>query len=316
MIDVSSLSRRPVYMDHHATTPVDPRVLEAMLPYFNQAFGNAASTDHEYGAQAKQAVDVSREQIARSINARPEEIIFTSGATESNNLAILGAVKNLSRCGNHIITCVTEHPAILDPCKYLENNGYDITYIPVDSSGLIYPDDIREAITPKTILISVMTANNEIGTLQPITEIGLIAKDHEVLFHTDATQAIGYIPINVENMGIDLLSLSGHKIYGPKGIGALYVRKVKPRVKLSPIIHGGGHQMGMRSGTLNVPGIVGLGEAVDIVSKESESESSRVSGLRDSLLNGLKERVENIQVNGHSTMRLPNNIILMLPLRE
>lgn len=307
------LSRHPVYMDHHATTPMDRRVLEAMLPYFTEVFGNPASIDHIYGAKAKLAVDHARQQIATAINADPEEIIFTSGATEADNLAILGVVERYAEKGNHIITCVTEHKAVLDTCAHLEQKGYRITYLPVDQYGLVNPDDMRHAITPETILITIMTANNEIGTIAPIAEIGRIAHEYEVLFHTDATQAVGHIPIDVEAMNIDLLSLSGHKIYGPKGVGSLYVRKRHPRVWLSPQIYGGGHERGMRSGTLNVPGIVGLGQALEIARQGMEAESQRLKGLRDQLWKGLQANIEGIQLNGHPQQRLPNNLNVAIP---
>ena len=302
-----------IYMDHHATTPVDPRVLDVMLPYFTEYIGNAASVDHEYGAVAARAVDQGRQQIARLINAQPDEIIFTSGATESDNLAILGTAEKLSEKGNHIITCVTEHKAVLDTCHYLEQKGFQVTYLPVDQYGLIDPDDVRKAITPKTILISIMSANNEIGTIAPVAEIGAIAKEHEVLFHTDATQSAAYVPLDVEAMNVDLLSLSAHKMYGPKGIGALYVRKRRPRVKLEAQIHGGGHERGMRSGTLNVPGIVGFGKAAELAAKEMKTESKRIAGLRDLLWQGLQQGIEGIQLNGHPTQRLPNNLSVAIP---
>ncbi|MGA9997843.1 MAG: aminotransferase class V-fold PLP-dependent enzyme, partial [Pyrinomonadaceae bacterium] len=237
MPNESGLSRRPVYMDHHATTPVDPRVLEVMLPYFNKRFGNAASIDHEYGAAAGQSVEKARRQIADGINAQPDEIIFTSGATEADNLALIGATEQYAARGNHIITCVTEHKAVLDTCHHLEQRGCRVTYLPVDSYGLVDPDEVRRAITPQTVLISIMTANNEIGTIAPVAEIGRIAREHEILFHTDATQSVGHVPVDVEAMNIDLLSMSAHKLYGPQGIGALYVRKRRPRVRLAPLLH-------------------------------------------------------------------------------
>jgi len=311
--EINGLSRRPVYMDHHATTPVDKRVLEAMLPYFTEIIGNAASIDHEYGAEANRAVEKARQQIAALINAQPDEIIFTSGATESDNLAILGIAEQCADRGNHIITCVTEHKAVLDSCQYLEQKGYRVTYLPVDQYGLIDPDDVRRAITPQTILISVMAANNEIGTLAPLTDIGRIAREHEALFHTDATQAAAYIPLDVEALNIDLLSLSAHKMYGPKGIGALYVRKRRPRVRVSAQMHGGGHERGMRSGTLNVPGIVGLGKAAEIAAKEMKAEAKRVGELRDLLWQGLQENLDDVQLNGHPTQRLPNNLSVTIP---
>jgi len=307
------LSRRPVYMDHHATTPVDPRVLEAMLPYFSQVFGNAASVDHEYGAEAAHAVENARQQVAQLINAQPDEIIFTSGATEADNLAILGVAEQCADRGNHIITCVTEHKAVLDPCHYLERKGWRVTYLPVDQYGLVDPGSVRKAITPQTVLISIMAANNEIGTLAPVAEIGRIAHEHEVLFHTDAAQAVGHVPVGVEAMNVDLLSMSAHKIYGPKGVGALYVRKRHPRVRLAPQMHGGGHERGMRSGTLNVPGIVGLGKALEIAGQEMEAEGQRLRGLRDRLWAGIQAGLNNVQLNGHPTQRLPHNLNIAIP---
>lgn len=306
------LSRLPVYMDHHATTPVDPRVVDAMLPYFNEHFGNAASIDHEYGAEAARAVEEARFQVARLIKARPDEIIFTSGATESDNLAILGAAGQYIKTGKHIITCVTEHKAVLDTCQFLEERGWTISYLPVDQHGLLNPGDIRAAITDETVLISVMAANNEIGTIASIADIGRIAHESEVLFHTDATQAVGYLEIDVEAMGIDLLSLSAHKIYGPQGVGALYVRKRNPRVRLQPQVHGGGHQRGIRSGTLNLPGIVGLGKAADVARREREVEAKRVQALRDRLLERLRSELDCVELNGHPSQRLPNNLSVAL----
>lgn len=308
MPEKKNLLRRPIYMDHHATTPVDPRVLDSMLPYFSEICGNAASIDHEYGREANQAVQVAREQISHLIKAQPDEIIFTSGATEANNLAILGVAEQYSDLGDHIITCVTEHKAVLDPCDYLERKGWTITRVPVDGQGLIDPEIISRTITPRTVLISVMTANNEIGTLAPITEIGRIAREREVLFHTDATQAVGHVPVDVETMGIDLLSLSAHKMYGPKGVGALYVRKRRRRVRLAPQLHGGGHERGMRSGTMNVPGIVGLGRAAQIAAKEMKVVGHRLRALRDRLWTGLREQLGDTQLNGHPVDRLPNNL--------
>lgn len=309
----NGISRLPVYMDHHATTPMDPRVLETMLPYFTEHFGNAASIDHEYGAEAGHAVETARQQIARLINAKPDEIIFTSGATESNNLAILGAAERYADRGNHIITCVTEHPAVLDPCRYLESKGWRVTYLPVDQYGLVDPDTLRQAITPQTVLISIMAANNEIGTIAPVEDIGRVAREHEVLFHTDATQAVGKIPVDVETMSIDMLSLSAHKMYGPKGVGAIYVRKRRPRVRLAEQIHGGGHERGMRSGTLNVPGIVGLGKAVELCEPEMATEAEHLRELRDKLWAGLQTELEDVELNGHPSQRLPHNLNLVVP---
>jgi cysteine desulfurase len=298
----------PIYMDNHATTPVDPRVLEAMLPYFNDKFGNAASRNHEFGWVAEEAVENARGQIARLINATPKEIIFTSGATESTNLAIKGVAEMYREKGNHIITQVTEHKATLDTCKRLEKYGYEVTYLPVEKDGRINLDDLHRAITPKTILISIMYANNEIGVLQPIEEIGKIAKEKGVFFHVDAVQAVGKVPVDVQKEGIDLMSISGHKIYGPKGVGALYVRRKNPRVQLAAIIDGGGHERGMRSGTLNVPGIVGLGKACEICQKEMATEGERMRGLRERLKDAIFSQLDEVFINGSMVHRLPNNI--------
>ncbi len=301
--------RTPVYMDNHATTPVDPRVLETMLPYFSEKFGNAASRNHSFGWEAEAAVDEAREQIARLIHASsPKEIIFTSGATESDNLALKGAAEFYKEKGNHIITCVTEHKAVLDSCKALERRGYKITYLPVDKYGFVDLDQLRAEITDKTILISMMAANNEIGTIHPIKEIGRVAKEKGMIFHCDATQGVGKISVDVEEMGIDLLSMSAHKIYGPKGIGVLYVRSKKPRVRLSPIVDGGGHERGMRSGTLNVPGIVGFGKACAIAQEEMHNETVRITKLRDRLKDGLFSQLDEVYLNGHPNQRLPGNM--------
>src|SRR5271168_2013123 len=300
--------KTPIYMDYHATTPVDPRVLEAMLPYFNERFGNSASRNHAFGWTAEEAVENARAQIARLINATPKEIIFTSGATESNNLAIKGVAEMYREKGNHIITQVTEHKATLDTCKRLEKYGYEVTYLPVEKDGRINLDDLRRAITPKTILISIMYANNEIGTIQPIAEIGKIAKEKGVFFHTDAVQACGKIPVDVQKDNIDLLSISAHKMYGPKGVGALYVRRRNPRVQLASIIDGGGHERGMRSGTLNVPGIVGLGKACELAQQEMPQESARMLALRTRLKEGLEAKLDEVFINGSMEYRLPNNL--------
>lgn len=300
-------------MDHHSTTPVDPRVLEVMMPYFSEIFGNAASTDHSYGNEALRAVEKARQQVADGIGAKSEEIIFTSGATESNNLAIKGIAEQYREKGNHIITCVTEHPAVLDPCKILESQGFDVTYLPVDHYGMINLDEMKKTIRPETILISIMAANNEIGVLTPLAEIGKIAREHSIFFHTDATQAIGYIPIDVSKMNIDLLSMSSHKVYGPKGVGALYARKVSPRVKLAEQMNGGGHERGMRSGTLNVTGIVGLGEAVKLAIQMMPKETVRLRDLRDQLFEGLKKEIDGIELNGHPEKRLPHNLNVYIP---
>src|SRR5437016_1453040 len=273
----------PIYMDNHATTPVDPRVLEAMLPFFGEKFGNAASRNHSFGWSAEEAVENARAQIARLVNANPKEIIFTSGATESNNLAIKGVAEMYREKGNHIITQVIEHKAVLDTCKRLEKYGFEVTYLPVEKDGRINLDDLRRAITSKTILISIMYANNEIGVIQPIQEIGKIAKEKGILFHTDGVQALGKIPVDVQRDNIDMISLTAHKLYGPKGCGALYVRRRNPRVQLSAQIDGGGHERGMRSGTLNVPGIVGFGKACEIARLEMPQERVPVATLRDRL---------------------------------
>jgi cysteine desulfurase len=299
----------PIYMDNHATTPVDKRVLEAMLPYFTEKFGNAASRNHSFGWEAEEAVDKARNQIANLINAKSKEIIFTSGATESDNLAIKGVVEFYKDKGNHIITCMTEHKAVLDSCRALERNGKAIvTYLPVDQYGMVDPDAVRKAITDKTVLITIMYANNEIGTIHPIREIGRIAKEKGILFHCDAVQAAGKIPIDMERDGIDLASLSAHKIYGPKGIGALYVRSKGPRVRITAQMDGGGHERGMRSGTLNVTGIIGLGKACEIAQTEMTEEAERLTDLRNRLQAGLFERLEDVSLNGHPTERLPGNL--------
>ncbi|MBI3247069.1 MAG: IscS subfamily cysteine desulfurase [Deltaproteobacteria bacterium] len=303
--------KRPVYMDNHATTPMDPRVLEAMLPYFSEKFGNAASRNHPFGWEAEEAVDKAREQIAALIGAKGKEIIFTSGATESDNLAIKGVVEFYKEKGSHVITCATEHKAVLDTCKALERQGKAMTtYLPVDRYGMVDPDEVRKAITDQTVLISIMYANNEIGTIQPIKEIGKIAKEKGVLFHCDATQGVGKVPVNVDQDGIDLLSMTGHKIYGPKGCGALYVRSKGPRVRLTPMMDGGGHERGMRSGTLNVPGIVGLGKASEICGQELEHEVAKLMALRARLHEGITKALEDVYLNGHPTQRLPGNLNL------
>jgi cysteine desulfurase len=298
----------PIYMDNQATTPVDPRVLEAMLPYFMDKFGNAASRNHEFGWRAEEAVENARGQIARLINAVPKEIVFTSGATESDNLAIKGVAERYREKGNHIITQVTEHKAVLDSCKRLENQGYQVTYLAVDKEGRISLDDLRRAIIPETILISTMYANNEIGVVQSIGEIGKIAKQSGVLFHVDAVQAVGKIPVDVQADDIDLLSISAHKIYGPKGVGALYVRRKNPGVQLRSLIDGGGHERGLRSGTLNVPGIVGLGHACELCRREMPAESERLRVLRDKLREAIEGRLEDTSINGSMVHRLPNNL--------
>ena len=298
----------PIYMDYHATTPLDPRVLEAMMPYFTDRFGNAASRNHAFGWEAEEAVEKGRKQIADLIGATPKEIVFTSGATESNNLAIKGVAEMYAERGNHIITAATEHKATLDTCKRLEKHGYRITYLPVMADGLIDLEMLSEAITDKTLLVSIMYANNEIGVVQNIREIGKLTRSKGVLLHTDAVQAAGKIPVNVNADNIDLLSLSGHKLYGPKGVGALYVRRKSPRVQLTAQIDGGGHERGMRSGTLNVPGIVGLGEACAICQKEMPEESVRLAGLRDKLKDRLMSSLDEVYINGSLEHRLPHNL--------
>jgi cysteine desulfurase len=298
----------PIYMDHHATTPVDPRVLEAMLPYFGEKFGNAASRNHSFGWAAEEAVETARRQIATLVGATAKEIIFTSGATESDNLMIKGIAEMYRDKGKHIITQVTEHKAVLDACKRLEKQGYEVTYLPVQNDGCVNPDEVSAAIRPTTILITVMYANNEIGTIQPIREIGRIAKDHGVFFAVDGVQAVGKIPVDVQRDNIDLLALSAHKMYGPKGVGALYVRRGNPRVQLSPMVEGGGHERGMRSGTLNVPGIVGLGKACEVARQEMETESTRLLAMRERLREGLQDRLDGVTVNGSLERRLPGNL--------
>ena len=298
----------PIYLDNHATTPMDPRVFEAMKPYFTELFGNAASRNHSFGWQAEEAVETARKQIADLIGANPKEIIFTSGATESNNLALKGVAEMYAEKGNHIITAATEHKAILDTCKRLEKNGCRVTYLPVKADGMIDLDMLRESITDKTILITVMYANNEIGVLQPVAEIGRIAKEKGILFHTDAVQAIGKVPVDVTKDGIHLMSLTGHKLYGPKGCGALYVRRRNPRVQLTAQMEGGGHERGMRSGTLNVPGIVGFGKACELGRLEMAEESKRLSYLRDKLKNKLMSELDETFINGSMEHRLPHNL--------
>jgi cysteine desulfurase len=298
----------PIYMDYHATTPMDPRVFEAMKPYFLQTFGNAASRNHSFGWEAEEAVEKSRKQIASLIGATGKEIVFTSGATESNNLALKGVAEMYAEKGNHIITAATEHKAILDTCKRLEKHGVRVTYLPVQTNGLVDLEQLQAAITDRTILISIMYANNEIGVIQPIAELGKIAKSKGVLLHTDATQAVGKVPVNVIKDNVDLMSLSGHKMYGPKGVGALYVRRKAPRVQITAQMDGGGHERGMRSGTLNVPGIVGLGEACALCQAEMAEESKRMAFLRDKLMHKLQSELDETYINGTLEHRLPNNL--------
>jgi len=299
----------PIYMDNHATTRVDSRVVEAMLPYFTEKYGNAASRNHSFGWEAEEAVDKARNQLAELISGKSKEIIFTSGATESDNLAIKGVVEFYKDKGNHVVTCVTEHKAVLDSCRALERQGRaTVTYLKVDKYGMVDPEDVRKAITDKTVLVTIMYANNEIGTIHPIREIGKITREKGVIFHCDAVQAIGKVPVNVDLDGIDLLSMTAHKLYGPKGIGALWIRSKGPRVRLSPIIDGGGHERGMRSGTLNVPGIVGFGKACEIAQAEMTEDGRRVLDLRQRLQAGLFEHLDELYLNGHPTERLPGNL--------
>ncbi|YAF97384.1 MAG: IscS subfamily cysteine desulfurase [Nodularia sp. CChRGM 3473] len=301
------MSIRPIYLDCHATTPVDERVLAAMIPYFTEHFGNPSSISHVYGWEAEAAVKQTRELLAAAINATPEEIVFTSGATEANNLAIKGVAEAYFQKGQHIITVVTEHSAVLDPCHYLKSLGFDITILPVKKDGIIDLTELEKAFRPETILVSVMAANNEIGVLQPLAEIGEMCRTRKIIFHTDAAQAIGKIPLDVPAMKIDLMSLTAHKVYGPKGIGALYVRRRNPRVQLAPQQHGGGHERGMRSGTLYTPQIVGFGKAVEIALAEQEAENQRLTELRQRLWEKLSQ-LSGIHLNGHPTQRLAGNL--------
>ena len=298
----------PIYMDNHATTPVDPRVVEEMLPYFTGKFGNSASRNHQFGWEAEEAVEQARQRIAKLIGATAKEIIFTSGATESDNLAIKGVAEMYKEKGNHIITAVTEHKAVLDTCKRLEKYGFRVTYMPVLKDGLVDLDDLRRAIDDKTILVTLMAANNEIGVLQPLEEIGKLCKEKGVIFHTDSTQAVGKVPIDVNKMGVDLASISAHKMYGPKGVGALYVRRKSPRVQLVAQMDGGGHERGMRSGTLNVPGIVGLGKACELAMTGMPEESCKMAGLRNRLKDRIMGELDEVYINGSWEHRLPNNL--------
>lgn len=301
------MPQRPIYLDCHATTPLDDRVLKAMLPYFTEHFGNPSSINHVYGWEAEAAVKQARQRLAEAIHATPEEIIFTSGATEANNLALKGVAEAYFQKGRHIITVETEHSAVLDPCQYLRSLGFEVTLLPVQSDGLIDLVQLEQAFRPETILVSVMAANNEIGVLQPLAEIGRLCRDRQILFHTDAAQAIGKIPLDVETMKIDLMSMTAHKVYGPKGIGALYVRRRNPRVRLSPQLHGGGHERGMRSGTLYPPQIVGFARAVELALAEQATETKRLNQLRQQLWQQLSQ-LEGIHLNGHPTQRLPGNL--------
>lgn len=305
--------KRPIYMDHHATTPLDPRVLETMIPFYTEEFGNASSIDHIYGARAHEAVETARKQVASILNAKPNEIYFTSGATESDNIALIGVAEKLASKGDHIITCVTEHKAVLDTANHLETMGKSVTYLPVDEYGMVSPTDVENAITERTILISIMAANNEIGTIAPLKEIGEIAQKHGVLFHTDAAQAVGHIPIDVKEMNIDLLSLSGHKIYGPKGIGTLYIKGLNPKKNVSPVMFGGGQEKGIRSGTYNVPAIVGLGKALEIAQKEMKAEAERYKKWTTMMLESFRTVSNGVILNGHPEQRLPHNLNVCFP---
>jgi cysteine desulfurase len=298
----------PIYLDHHATTPVDPRVLDAMLPYFREDFGNAASSGHVYGWRAEAAVEASRERIAAAIGAEPREIVFTSGATESNNPAILGAAEAHRERGRHVISVVTEHPAVLDPCRQLEREGAELTLLPVDADGLLDPDRLAAALRDDTVLVSVMAANNEIGVLQPIAELAALCRERGLLFHSDAAQAAGRMVLDVEADRIDLLSISGHKLYGPKGVGVLFVRARRPRARIAPRQFGGGHERGLRSGTLPVPLIVGMARALELCLEEREQETERLSALRERLWTRLSENLDGLQRNGHETRRLAGNL--------
>jgi cysteine desulfurase len=299
----------PIYMDYHATTPVDPRVLDAMLPYFSEKFGNAASRSHVYGWTAEEAVSQAREKVAALIGAQnPKEIVFTSGATESDNAAIKGVAEFYKEKGNHLITTVIEHKAVLDTCKRLEKQGYEVTYLKVNAEGMVDPADVEKAITDKTILVSVMLANNEVGTVQPLAEIGKITRKRGVLFHSDAVQGIGKVPFDVEKMNVDLASITAHKMYGPKGVGALYVRRSKPRVRITAQMDGGGHEFGMRSGTLNVPGIVGFGKAAEILMSEGVEEGKKILALREKLRRRLTTELDFVDLNGSLEHRLPGNL--------
>ncbi|MCC6547651.1 IscS subfamily cysteine desulfurase [Candidatus Sumerlaeota bacterium] len=300
--------KTPIYMDNHATTRTDPRVVEAMLPYFTETFGNAASRNHAFGWAAEEGVENARAIIAKAINADPKEIVFTSGSTEANNLAIKGIAEMYAEKGNHIITCVTEHKAVIDPCKKLERQGFNVTWLPVQKNGLIDLNQLKDALTDKTILVTIMHANNEIGVLQPIDEIGKMCEERGITFHTDATQSVGKVPVDVQKQNVHLLSLSAHKLYGPKGVGILYVRRRKPRVRVTPILDGGGHERGMRSGTLNVTGIVGMGKALELCMEEMATESERLRGLRDYLRNKLMSNMTDVYENGDPVHKLPHSL--------
>jgi cysteine desulfurase len=308
-----SNEKQRIYLDHQATTPVDERVMEAMVPYFTETYGNAASNDHLFGVDAKQAVDKARNTIADAINAKSDEVIFTSGATESDNIAVFGVAERYEEEGKHIITCVTEHKAVLDPCEELEDRGWEVTYLPVDEYGMVDPEDVRDAIRDDTTLVSIMMANNEVGTIAPVKEIGAIAREHDAKFHTDAAQCLGHIPIDVDEMNIDLMSASAHKCYGPKGIGLLYRRRSRPRVNVKPQIFGGGHERGLRSGTLNVPAIVGFAKSVEFGEKEMKEENETYQEWTDRLYESLREELGDVERNGHPTERLAHNLNVYIP---
>lgn len=304
------MSRPPIYLDNHATTRTDPRVVEAMLPYFTEIYGNPASVSHRFGWEAEEAVELARGQVAALIGAEPKDLVFTSGATESDNLALKGALPNLKRRGDHVVTSAAEHRAVLDPLQRLAREGWSVTFLPPDPFGMVTAEAVEAALTDRTVLVSVMAASNEVGTINPTAEIGRLCHDRGIIFHSDATQAVGRIPLDVNEHQIDLLSLTAHKFYGPKGIGALYVRRRDPQVRLAPLFDGGGHERGFRSGTLPVPLIVGLGAAAELARIERDDESQRIKGLRDRLHGELEARVEAIRLNGHPTLRLPGNLNL------
>ena len=307
---------KPIYMDSHATTPLDRRVLEAMMPYLTTHFGNAASSTHLFGEHAKGAVDTARGQVADLIGCSPGEIIFTSGATESDNLAVKGVANQYRDRGNHIITSAVEHHAVLDSCKALEESGFNVAYLPVDKYGMVHPQQVKDAITDQTVLISLIYVNGEVGTINPITEVGEIAEQYGILFHSDATQGIGKVESDVNELKVDLMSFTAHKMYGPKGIGALYLRKKDPPIQLYPLLHGGGQENNIRSGTLNVPGIVGFGAACELSQQEMREEANRITALREQLYHGLSKRIDRIHLNGHPTQRLPGNLNLSFEFVE
>ena len=307
---------QPIYMDSHATTPLDLRVLEAMMPYLTTHFGNAASSTHLFGEHAKGAVDTARGQVADLIGCSAEEIIFTSGATESDNLAVKGVANQYKDRGNHIITSAVEHHAVLDSCKALEEAGFDVTYLPVDKYGMVHPQQVKDAITDQTVLISLIYVNGEVGTINPITEVGEIAEKYGILFHSDATQGIGKVESDVNELKVDLMSFTAHKMYGPKGIGALYLRKKDPPIQLYPLLHGGGQENNIRSGTLNVPGIVGFGAACELCKQEMAEEAKRITALRERLYHGLSKQIDLIRLNGHPTNRIPSNLNLSFEFVE